>query len=154
MALPPSGNALKFIINHVILPPLLPQSDDASSLYELELVRFARIQAIAFEAEGPLGSKACWGRIVKMLSIWLEVKEHGFIFKGALMAAMSTLSDGGRFSSQQVPSLKLILFQTALLFISGAKMPPLLSERIFRKLSVNVLRYLQRPRQSWHLKEG
>lgn len=100
-----TGNALKFIINHVVLPPLLPQSDDSSPACELELVRFARIQAIAFEDEGPHGSKACWGRIVKMLSIWLEVKEHGFISKGALMGAMSALSNGGRFLSQQVPNL-------------------------------------------------
>lgn len=105
MALPPTGNALKFIINHVVLPPLLPHSDDASPVYELELVRFARIQAIAFEAEGPLGSKSCWGQVVKMLSVWLEVKEHGFISKGALIGAMSTLSDGGKFSSQRYQAL-------------------------------------------------
>lgn len=83
MARPLTGNALNFLINHVVLPPLLPQSDDSSPTYELELVQFARIQAIAFEDEGP----------------------HGFKSKGALMGAMSALSDGGRFSSQQLTKL-------------------------------------------------
>lgn len=87
-----SPEALHFMVNHIVLPPKLPQADDQNHKFELALVKFARDHGIAFQNEVPAESRSCWAGIVKMLTTWLEVNAHGSISKEALARAMTTLN--------------------------------------------------------------
>lgn len=83
--------ALDFMVNHIVLPPKLPQADDRNHDNELALIAFARDQAIAFQNDVSAESRPCWTGIVKMLTTWLEVNAHGSISKTALTRAITAL---------------------------------------------------------------
>lgn len=86
-----SQGDLNFMVNHVILPPKLPQCDDRDTKNELALVQFVREQAIAFQLKVPAENQECWRRITKMLNTWIEVNEHGWISKEAIVRAIAAL---------------------------------------------------------------
>lgn len=90
-----SPGALHFMVNHVILPPKLPQEEDRNHDYELALIEFARRQAITFQSEVSVESKSCWAGIVKMLTTWLEINAHELISKEALTRATTALHPEG-----------------------------------------------------------
>lgn len=92
---------LDFMINHIILPPKLPQADDSDFQCEISLAQLVHDQAIKFQANVPVVWRQCWTRTIKMLKTWLEVKEHGYISKEALSHAIMTLLQQGRFYSDQ-----------------------------------------------------
>ncbi|MCJ1462481.1 hypothetical protein MMC07_001083 [Pseudocyphellaria aurata] len=83
--------ALHYMVNHVVLPPKLPQADDWEDRYERTLMEFARDQAIAFQTDASADSRSCWAGIVKMLTTWLEVIASGSVSEIALKQAMTTL---------------------------------------------------------------
>lgn len=91
MEIPPEPS-LRFMVDHIVFPPQLPQSDDQNHEFELALVELARDQGIAFQNEVPAESRSCWAGIVKMLTTWLKVNAHGSISKEALARAMTTLN--------------------------------------------------------------
>lgn len=89
--------ALDFMVNHIVLPPKLPQADDRNHDNELALIAFARDQAIAFQNDVSAESRPCWTGIVKMLTTWLEVNAHGSISKTALTRAITALCLKGSY---------------------------------------------------------
>lgn len=93
-----SPAALDFMVNHIVLPPKLPQADDTNHKYELALVEFARDQAVAFQKDVSPESRSCWAGIVKMLTTWLKVNAHGSISKTGLMKSVAALNLQGSYS--------------------------------------------------------
>lgn len=89
--------ALDFLVNHIVLPPKLPQADDSNHTHELALIEFARELAIAFQRDVFAESRSCWAGIVKMLTTWLKVNELGSVSKEALMEAMTELNLEGSY---------------------------------------------------------
>lgn len=92
-----SPEALNFLVNHIVLPPKLPQADDSNHTYELALIEFAREQAITFQRDVLAESRSCWAGIVKMLTTWLKVNAHGSVSKEALMEAVTELNPEGSY---------------------------------------------------------
>lgn len=90
-----SPDALDFIINHIVLPPKLPQADDSNPKNELALIKFALDQAVAFQNGVSTESRPCWAGIVKMLTTWQEVNSHGSIEENALLRATTALHLNG-----------------------------------------------------------
>lgn len=89
--------ALHYMVNHIVLPPKLPQADDRNVRYELTLMEFARDQAIDFQTDASAESRSCWAGIVKMLTTWREVNADGSISEDALKHAMTTLRQQGNY---------------------------------------------------------
>ena len=109
-----SREALNFMVNHVILPPKLPQSDDTGSGYELALIQFVRDHSVAFQINLPAEYQDCWTRITKMLNTWIEVNEHGSISPEALLLATDALGYKGTYHlllSNTISILKLTSFR-------------------------------------------
>lgn len=90
---------LDFMINHVILPPKLPQETDSNAKLEIALINFIYSQALVFQENVAMKWKPCWARITKMLKSWVKVAEHGSISKEALVQVMNTLAEEGSFSA-------------------------------------------------------
>lgn len=119
-----SPEALSFMVNHIILPPKLPQEDDSDSTCELALVQFVRNQALAFQVNVPANYQMCWRRIVKMLDTWIKVNDFGSISKDVLVRAIYTLGSEGLLPTPSLSDL-----------ISNAQLTPFREHRSAHKMS-------------------
>lgn len=60
-------NKLHYAVNHVFLPPKLPQEDDLTTAREHGLCSIVHLAAETYGKYLPFTQKAAWERIVKML---------------------------------------------------------------------------------------
>ncbi|KAI9773044.1 MAG: hypothetical protein M1835_006205 [Candelina submexicana] len=91
-----SGEDLSFIINHVILPPRLPQEDDSNTWYGSQaLLRLVHEQIISFIERSPSQDANLWRPAVKMFGLWREcLGQNGAINTKLVQDALSQLKPG------------------------------------------------------------
>lgn len=133
---------LKYILEHVFLPPQLPQEHDRDThrkdLRLLEYVintaeTFSNTLAKSVSSSDSREARA-WGIIQRMLKATRRLYAGGSIIQDALKAALGHMNVDGRFHSpQKTLSIQLIgLIQMYSLFLSKLKMQELFSERLPR----------------------
>ena len=85
-----------FIVNHVFLPPKLPNQDDENVFQkEMGLLRLVQDVADQFVSQVPDEFSAKWQSIVSMLRVWENITEFGRIDKERLSMSLKNLEPGG-----------------------------------------------------------
>lgn len=89
---------LAAIINHIVLPPKLPQSEDVN-LTDIEdaLLRLARRVALTLPTTLSTKDRFTWQPVVGMLSDWSEIKQGGDMRDDILISKLSKMSPGGSY---------------------------------------------------------
>jgi len=90
-----SEEELRYIVNHVVLPPELPQKDDSSNENDDVLLRFVHTAAVSFASQLPSNASRTWEPIITMLSQWMEISQHGTINEIILDQALEGMRAGG-----------------------------------------------------------
>lgn len=90
--------ALRYIINHVFLPPKLPQAADRGHLHDHSLIETVRDAAILFSKEVLLDSsqKDGWGIVSQMLDSMATVHRKTYLEYTGLLEAFQKMSPGGK----------------------------------------------------------
>lgn len=90
-------NQFDFIINHVFLPPKLPNGEeqDLSGL-ELELLRLVRSSAEQFVQQVSANSTVRWQPIVSMLQTWMKIIEYSDLDEEMFSMVLKSLEPNGR----------------------------------------------------------
>jgi hypothetical protein len=93
---------LKYIFDHVFLPPKLPQEDDSDFSKGLSLVR--ELEAALRSSQGylPVHQHSDWLHCIKMISNMLETRDDdcGDLIPQALEKSLKSMLDGGKYPSQ------------------------------------------------------
>lgn len=90
-----SREELRYIVNHVVLPPELPQEDDSSVSYDDVLLRLVHITAVSFASQLSADDARLWEPIKKMLAQWIEIAQNGSIDDTTLDQALKHIGVGG-----------------------------------------------------------
>ena len=89
-------NHLDFVVNHVFLPPRLPNGGDGD-LWEKELSLLRLVQSLAkqFARQATPESSTQWQPVLTMLQTWIDVNRFGDISKESLDTALKDLQANG-----------------------------------------------------------
>ena len=88
---------LDFIVNHVVLPPKVPQGEDIdASKKEDALLRLVLKEMTAFAAGCPPADRSSWQSILKMISLWAEINKGSTFCKETLQEALKSFEPGSR----------------------------------------------------------
>ena len=88
---------LEFIVDHVVLPPRLPQGEDKDAPEkEHGLLRLVLKEMTDFAAVCPPADRGSWRSILKMLSFWAEVNRGNTFCKKTLQEAFRSFEPDGR----------------------------------------------------------
>lgn len=88
---------LNYLINHVVLPPKLPQRDDSDVEKEREMVKHCLSALKSFLKLLPEEERLPWISSIKMVSKVLEMRESNGNFSAtAFDTSLENLRDGGR----------------------------------------------------------
>ena len=101
---------LDYRINHLILPPRLPQKDDTTEENELSLLQFVLdgLQEYAGWTESEESQK--WAACAKMLSQMIFVRTNkGFLEPERLQNALKNLCSGGKALHRKAKGICLTL---------------------------------------------
>ena len=93
-----SHETLQYIINHVILPPRLPQEADVQTVSrhaEQELLRLVVDQVNAYDAKSSSGTCEQWGVIEKMLEQWVTLKSTDLMSSHTLEKGFAEMRETG-----------------------------------------------------------
>lgn len=95
---------LEYIINHVVLPPRLPQEaestvDTASA--EQSLLDLVLSTVRHFLPRCAPGLRAPWLVVEEMLLRWIATKPHGDMLEQLLEQAIARLKPGGEFNASR-----------------------------------------------------
>lgn len=91
----PSRNDLLYILNHVFLPPKLPQKDegdDARCVHDIALASLAHEAAVDFTSV-PAEHRNRWSTIIKMLRRLKQYTEA--LNQNDIVADMTSMNEGG-----------------------------------------------------------
>lgn len=86
---------LDYLVNHIILPPKLPQEEDNSTSRELSLLRFIRDEARLFCKHSAGQSYNVWLGVVKTLSVWVDTVDCGSVSAANLSQALANMCEEG-----------------------------------------------------------
>ena len=87
---------LTFIINHVFLPPQLPQDDDHSPQNLVALIRKCLNSLTLFQSVLPLEEQSSWDPIVKLVNnLLLSRDDTSRLSAKRLESLMATMNNGG-----------------------------------------------------------
>jgi hypothetical protein len=89
---PPSLEDLRYVLNHVFLPPKLPQEDDHNVDHDVVLCRLAYKASLEFGTR--LSPQRKWSTVTKMLENLLESTQ--LLNNDVLFANILRLRDGGQ----------------------------------------------------------
>lgn len=99
---------LEFLINHVLLPPRLPQTAE----HDAEEQEYGLLQLVLKESKAYLATcnpenAPRWSAVCDMLSAWSRVHEHGHFVSPHFKTAFENLRDNGSdfCKSHMVPKL-------------------------------------------------
>ena len=67
---------LNYIINHVFLPPKLPQKDDSDDTKSAALIGQVLAALRSFQAHIPEEERPVWNACIKMVNNMLEPRDH------------------------------------------------------------------------------
>jgi hypothetical protein len=92
---PPSLEDALYILNHVFLPPKLPQEDDADRIRDVVLCRLVYDASLEFTQSLPEIQRPQWLIVTQMLDMFLETTR--ILDKKRLIEKILQMKDGGRF---------------------------------------------------------
>jgi len=88
---------LDFIIDHVFLPPRLPQNDDSGSTKSESLITEVLAAIRSFQAHLPEQERSEWISSIKMVATMLELRGHlGGLVATEVQTTLKRMMDGGR----------------------------------------------------------
>jgi hypothetical protein len=70
------GKDLNYIINHVFLPPKLPQKNDSDATRCISLIKELLEALTSFQANIPEQEVPGWNPCIEMLSNMLDLRDH------------------------------------------------------------------------------
>ena len=88
-------DTLRYVLNHVFLPPKLPQEDDYHADNDAVLCRFAYEASLEFAAFLSQSQQGRWSIVIQMLKNMLETTRT--LEKDVLVTKISQLQIGGQF---------------------------------------------------------
>lgn len=92
---------LEYIINHVFLPPKLPQKDDTNVTNSVCLVEQLLAALTSFRDHLPEQSRSEWMPCIKMVGNLLELQDHlGGLVATKLETRLVEMFDGGTNNSE------------------------------------------------------
>lgn len=93
-----TGEELSFIINHVVLPPRLPQEEDPNLEYsENALLQLVHEQIILFVQQSSSHNADLWRPVLRMFASWRNcLSSNGTINTTAIQNALYGLQQGGK----------------------------------------------------------
>ena len=110
---------LLYFINHVFLPPKLPQKDDADITGDLALTEECRTALESFVAYLPSGDHSKWASCAKMLSRMLETRDRGDMIVENVKMGLREMTSGGRLNLGWDCSLRSLSIDILLFYIRG-----------------------------------
>ena len=88
--------ALDYIINHVFLPPKLPQKDDSDVTKASSLVEELLAALESFQAHVPEQERLEWVHCIKMVRNMLQIRDHfGGLLAKDVETALREMVNGG-----------------------------------------------------------
>ena len=91
---PPSLKDIRYILNHVFLPPKLPQEDDYDADHDVALCRFAHNVSLEFNTRLSQSPQRKWRTVMQMLKNLLESTR--LLDNDVLVRNILHLGDGGQ----------------------------------------------------------
>ena len=88
-------NALSYILNHVFLPPKLPQEEDSNLANDISLCRFVYDASCIFTGFLTEAQQSRWSVVCQMLKILLRNTKA--LNKDVIVQNMLSLENGGLF---------------------------------------------------------
>lgn len=97
-----SDSHFDFAVNHVFLPPRLPDEED-EDLWgkELSLLRLVKSLAEQFASQLPHESSTKWQPVLVMLQTWMDTTRFGGIDEESLNAALKGLNVDGMLRNRE-----------------------------------------------------
>ena len=93
-------NVLYHIVNHVFLPPKLPQKDDSDTTKSTSLIEELLTALRLFQAHILKQERSEWIPCIKMVSGMLELRNpFGGLVTEKVESALRTMMDGGTIES-------------------------------------------------------
>jgi len=90
------GKDLYYIINHVFLPPKLPQKDDNDVTKTVSVIEELLTALGSLQDRIPEHERSEWIPCIKMVSNMLELRDHfGGLVAGKLETTLRKMVDGG-----------------------------------------------------------
>lgn len=94
-----SHSRLEYIINHVILPPKLPQEDDSNTDHDVHLLQKCQAALEAFQATLPPPERSDWIPCKEMVSSLLKMRSYGGdLIEEKVKVALEEIKSGGMSS--------------------------------------------------------
>lgn len=91
-----SNWSFEFLVNHLILPPKLPQSREENlALAHDYLLKFIHEKAVEFERLCGGDDRRHWAIMVKMLEIWKETTQSGSVSPQILQRHLMSMQPNG-----------------------------------------------------------
>ena len=88
--------ALDYIINHVFLPPKLPQRDDSDVTNSVCLIKQLLAALRSFQDHLPEQNRSKWTPCIKMVGNLLELQDHqGGLVATKVETMLGEMIDGG-----------------------------------------------------------
>lgn len=100
--------SLAFIVNHVFLPPKLPNCSDCTPEHEASLIHVFKESAEMFASHlGPQSnSRRAWDVVTRMLASMASLHDLGIVEEDQLDESMDNMDAGGKHNN--LSALKLI----------------------------------------------
>jgi len=92
---PSSKEDIRYVLNHVFLPPKLPQEDDYDANHDVALCRLAYQASLEFDTFLSQPQQKKWSTVKQMLKNLLESTPRLFN-NDVLVTNISHLKDGGQ----------------------------------------------------------
>ena len=87
---------LNYIINHVFLPPKLPQKDDSNAAKDSSLLEEVLTALKSFQAQIPEQERSEWIPCIKMVRNMLQIRGHfGGLVAEEVETTLMAMADGG-----------------------------------------------------------
>jgi hypothetical protein len=101
------SQSLRYIINHVFLPPKLPQEDDSHVKNDYALIEECEGALRSFQAQISPNEHWRWAACTRMLSKMLEMRDvSGDTISGKIEESLGSMVDrGNSFSKTIEPAL-------------------------------------------------
>lgn len=92
----PSVPDLEYVVNHIFLPPKLPQKDDTNEVMELALARHVYQAAVKYSQLLPQQGIMKWSYIVKALGKLCLLHERSLLSENVIQKSLFEMKSGGK----------------------------------------------------------
>jgi uncharacterized protein (DUF608 family) len=95
--------SLTDLVNHVVLPPRLPQCEDANpASLEKNLLHLARCVTATYTSSLDSFTQTAWKPVVTMLGDWTEIKQGSDLRNDVMVSKLASLKPAGTLICQNL----------------------------------------------------